>query len=135
VLLDVGLHGLFSVTSGVDYMAPRSMSMVRSQGVFSGIVMLGSFAVVPCGMGKMFGCLLVMFSSFLRHMNFSLSSARTKTKRSWLIDINRHSLDFAVTREGFGVYLSTTAASRQGWFLRNIRPPGEGQHSFRSHPV
>jgi hypothetical protein len=72
VLLDVGLHGLFSVLSRVNNMASRSMSMVRSQCVFSGIVMLGSFAVVPGGMSEMFCCLLVKFSGFLRHMIFSI---------------------------------------------------------------
>jgi hypothetical protein len=54
VLLDVGLHCLFRVPSAMYHMAPRCVSMVRSQGVFSGIVMLGSFAVVPCGMREMF---------------------------------------------------------------------------------
>jgi hypothetical protein len=54
VLLDVCLHCLFSVPSGVNHMAPRCMSMVGSQCVFPGIVVLGRFVVVPCGMHEMF---------------------------------------------------------------------------------
>ncbi len=54
VLLDVRLHGLFFMPSGLNHMATRCVSMVRSQCVFSGIVMLGGFAMVPCGMREMF---------------------------------------------------------------------------------
>jgi hypothetical protein len=53
VLLDVCLHWLFSVPSGVNHMAPCCVSMVCSHCVFPGIVMLGSFAVVPGGMREM----------------------------------------------------------------------------------
>jgi hypothetical protein len=53
VLIDVGLDCLISVPSGVNYMSPRCVSMVCSHGVFSGIVILGGFAVVPCGMREM----------------------------------------------------------------------------------
>jgi hypothetical protein len=72
VLLDVCLHCLFSVPSGVNHMAPRCMSMVCSHCVFPGIVVLGRFVVVPCGMHVR--CLLVVFGGFLRHMIFSVSS-------------------------------------------------------------
>ena len=71
VLLDVCLHCLFSVPSGVNHMAPRCVSMVCSHCVFSGIVMLGGFVVVPCGTREMFRCFPVVFGSFLRHGNFS----------------------------------------------------------------
>jgi hypothetical protein len=54
VFLDVCLHCLFSVPSGVNHMAPRCMSMVCSHCVFPGIVVLGRFVVVPCGSRKMF---------------------------------------------------------------------------------
>jgi len=73
VLLDVCLRCLFSVPSGVNHMAPRCMSMVCSQCVFPGIVVLGCFAVVPRGMREMFRCLLVVFGGFLRHMIFFVS--------------------------------------------------------------
>jgi hypothetical protein len=53
MLLDVGLDCLISVPSGVNCMAPRCVSMVCGHSVFSGIVMLGGFAVVPCGMREM----------------------------------------------------------------------------------
>jgi len=71
VLLDVGLHCLFSVPSGMNHVAPRCVSMVSSHCVFSGIVMLGGFVVVPCGTREMFRCFPVVFGSSVRHVNFS----------------------------------------------------------------
>ena len=54
VLLDVSLHCLFSVPSGVNHVAPRRVCMVCCLLVVSGIVMLGGFLVVPCGVREMF---------------------------------------------------------------------------------
>ena len=54
VLLDVCLHCLFSVPSGVNHMAPRCMSMVCGLLVIPGLVMLGRFSVVASGMCQMF---------------------------------------------------------------------------------
>ena len=54
MLLDVRLHCLFSVPSGVRYVAPRCVFMVCCLLVVSGIVMLGGLPVVPCGMREMF---------------------------------------------------------------------------------
>jgi hypothetical protein len=53
MLFDVCLSCLVRVPSGVNYMAPRCVGMVCSHSVFSGIVMLGGFAVVSCGMREM----------------------------------------------------------------------------------
>jgi hypothetical protein len=39
--------------------------------VFSGIVMLGGFVVLPCGTREMFRCFPVVFGSSVRHVNFS----------------------------------------------------------------
>jgi hypothetical protein len=54
VLFHVSLHCLFSVPSGVNHVAPRCVCMVCCLLVVSGIVMLGGFPVVPCGMREMF---------------------------------------------------------------------------------
>jgi|HubBroStandDraft_4_1064222.scaffolds.fasta_scaffold483856_1 hypothetical protein len=54
VLFGVSLHGLFSVPSGVNHVAPRCMSMVCGLLVIPGLVMLGRFPVVASGMCQMF---------------------------------------------------------------------------------
>jgi hypothetical protein len=54
VLLDVSLHCLFSVPSGVNHVAPRRVCVVCCLLMVSSIVMLGGFSVVPCGMREMF---------------------------------------------------------------------------------
>jgi hypothetical protein len=54
VLLDVSLHCLLGVPSGVNHVAPRRVCMVCCFLVMPGIVMLGGFSVVPCGMREMF---------------------------------------------------------------------------------
>ena len=54
VLLRVSLHCLFSMPSGMNHVAPCSVSMVCRLFVISGVVMLGGFPVVVGGMRKMF---------------------------------------------------------------------------------
>jgi len=54
VLFDVRLRCLFGMSSGVSDMTPRRMSMVCRFLVTSGLVMLGRFRVVACGVGMMF---------------------------------------------------------------------------------
>ena len=53
MLFEVGLHRLFSVSPAVNYVAPSHVSMVCSLLVTSGLVMLGRFPVMACGMCKM----------------------------------------------------------------------------------
>jgi len=65
VLFEMSLHRLFRVSSAVNYVAPSHVSMVCSLLVTSSLVMLCRFSVVASGMREMFGCLLVMFRSFL----------------------------------------------------------------------
>ena len=67
MFLGVSLHCLFSMSSAVNNMGPRRMSMVCRLLVTSGLVVFGRFPVVAGGMGQMFCCLSVMFSCFLRH--------------------------------------------------------------------
>jgi hypothetical protein len=54
VLVGVSHHRVFSVLSCVNYVAPRGVSMVCRLLMMSGVVVLGSFAVVAGCMGKMF---------------------------------------------------------------------------------
>jgi hypothetical protein len=54
VLLGMSLHCLFSMPSGMNYVTPRSMSVVCRLFVMSSIVVLGGFLVVAGGMLKMF---------------------------------------------------------------------------------
>jgi hypothetical protein len=49
----MGLHRLFSVSPAVNYVAPSYVSMVCSLLVTSGLVMLGRFPVMACGMRQM----------------------------------------------------------------------------------
>jgi len=49
----MGLHRLFSVSPAVNYVAPSYVSMVCSLFVTSGLVMLGRFPVMACGMRQM----------------------------------------------------------------------------------
>jgi hypothetical protein len=67
VLRCMSLHRLFSMPSGMDYVTPRSMSVVCRLFVMSSTMVLGGFLVVVGGVLKMFGCLRVVLSSFLRH--------------------------------------------------------------------
>ena len=67
VLRSMSLHRLFSMPSGMDYVTPRSMSVVCRLFVMSSTMVLGGFLVVVGGVLKMFGCLRVVLSSFLRH--------------------------------------------------------------------
>jgi hypothetical protein len=54
VLFGVSLHRLFGVSSGMNHVAPRCMSMVCRLLVMSGFVMLGRFPVMASGMRQMF---------------------------------------------------------------------------------
>jgi hypothetical protein len=54
VLLSVCHHSVFSVLSRMNYVAPRSVSMVCCLFVMSSVVMFGSFPVVASGMRQMF---------------------------------------------------------------------------------
>jgi len=60
-------HSVFGVLSGVNYVAPRGVSMVCRLFVLSGIVMFGGFPVVTSGVRQMFRRLLVMLCGLLRH--------------------------------------------------------------------
>ena len=54
VLFEMGLDRLFSVSPAVNYVAPRYVSMMCSLLVSPGLVMLGRFPVMACGMRQMF---------------------------------------------------------------------------------
>jgi len=54
VLLGMSLDSLFCVSSGVNYVAPRGMSMVCRLFVMSSIVVLGGLVVMTRGMLEMF---------------------------------------------------------------------------------
>ena len=54
MLFGVSLHCFFSVSSGMNHVAPRGVSMVCRLFVMSGLVMLGCFPVVASGMRQMF---------------------------------------------------------------------------------
>jgi hypothetical protein len=64
VLFVVLFHRLFSVTSRMDYMRSRYMSMVRRFLMMPGLVVLGRFTMMTGSVGKMFLYLLVVFGSF-----------------------------------------------------------------------
>ena len=49
----MSLHGLFSMPSAMNYVAPRSVSVVCRLFVMSGLVVFGSLLVVTGGMLKM----------------------------------------------------------------------------------
>jgi hypothetical protein len=70
VLFVVRFHRLLGVTSRMDYMRPRYMSVVRRFLVMSGLVVLCCFTVMTGSVGKMFLYLLVVFSGFYRHCRF-----------------------------------------------------------------
>ena len=53
VIFEMGRHRLFSVSPAVNYVAPSYVSMVCSLLVTSGLVMLGRFPVMACGMRQM----------------------------------------------------------------------------------
>jgi hypothetical protein len=54
VLFGVRLRCLFGMSSGMNDMSPRRMSMVSRLLVISGLMMFGGFCVVACGVGKIF---------------------------------------------------------------------------------
>ena len=54
MLFEMGLNRLFSVSPAVNYVTPRYVSMMCSLLVSPGIVMLGRFPVMACGMRQMF---------------------------------------------------------------------------------
>src|SRR5215469_11485913 len=54
VLFGMSLHGLFSMPSAMNYVAPRGVSVVCRLFVMSGIVVLGSLLVVTGSMLKVF---------------------------------------------------------------------------------
>ena len=54
MLLGMSLHCLFGMPSGMNYVTPRSMSVVCRLFVMSSIMVLGGFLVVVGGMLKMF---------------------------------------------------------------------------------
>jgi hypothetical protein len=70
VLRDMGLHGLFGVASGVNYMAHRDVSMMCCGFVVSSLVMLGGFLMMKRRMLQVFRNLFVVSSSLLRHSDF-----------------------------------------------------------------
>jgi hypothetical protein len=54
VLVGMSLHGLFSMPSAMNYVAPRGVSVVRRLFVMSGIVVFGGLLVVMGGMLEVF---------------------------------------------------------------------------------
>jgi hypothetical protein len=61
----MSLDRLLRVSPTVNYVAPSDVGVVCSLLVTSGLVMLCRFSVMASGVREMFGCLLVMFCSFL----------------------------------------------------------------------
>jgi hypothetical protein len=59
----MSLHGLFSMPSAMNYVAPRGVSVMCRLFVMSGIVVLGGLLVVVGGMLEVFRCLPVVFSA------------------------------------------------------------------------
>jgi hypothetical protein len=54
MLVCVSHHSLFSMLCGVNYVAPRSVSVVCRLFVLSGVMMFGGFPVVAGGMRQVF---------------------------------------------------------------------------------
>jgi hypothetical protein len=54
MLLNVGLHCVLGVTSGMNDMTHREVGMVCRCFMVSGLVMLGGFFVMTCRMRKVF---------------------------------------------------------------------------------
>ena len=54
MLLSMSLHGLFSMPSAKNYVAPRSVSVVCRLFVLSGVMMFGGFPVVAGGVRQVF---------------------------------------------------------------------------------
>ena len=71
VFLSMRLPRLFSVVSGMDRMAARSVSMVGGFLVLSRLVMLGSFSMMTGGMSMILRSFTMMISRFLRHPVYS----------------------------------------------------------------
>jgi hypothetical protein len=67
VCLDVGLGGLGSMVCGMCMMPMRAVSVVRRLLMVTGFMMLGSFAVMTCGVLMMLGSLFMMMRCFFRH--------------------------------------------------------------------
>ena len=61
----VGFGRVFRVTSGMDCVRPRQMSMVSRFLVMARLVMLRSFAMMSSSVTVMLLCLLVVFDSLL----------------------------------------------------------------------
>ena len=54
MLICVSHHSLFGMLRGVNYVAPRSVSVVRCLFVLSGVMMFGGFPVVAGGVRQVF---------------------------------------------------------------------------------
>ena len=54
VLFGMSLHGLFSMPSAMNYVAPRGVSVMCRLFVMAGIVVFGGFLVVTGGMLEVF---------------------------------------------------------------------------------
>ena len=54
MLFGMSLHGLFSMSSAMNYVAPRGVSVMCRLFVMSGIVVLGGLLVVVGGMLEVF---------------------------------------------------------------------------------
>ena len=65
MFFEVGFHRILRVSPTVNYVPPSDVGMVCSLLVTSGLVMLCRLFVMARRMREMFGCLLVMFCSFL----------------------------------------------------------------------
>ena len=71
VLLDMGLHCLFGVASGVNYMAHRDVSVMCRGFVAPCLVILGGLLVMKRRMFQVFCNVFVVSCSLLRHEIFS----------------------------------------------------------------
>jgi hypothetical protein len=70
VLFVVRFGCLFRVTSSVNCVRPRQMRMVSRFLVLSGFMVLRGFTMMASGVGMMFLCFLVVFTSLLGHFAF-----------------------------------------------------------------
>lgn len=67
VLLDMGFHRLFGVTSGMNYMTSCHVGMVCGGLVASTLMMFGSFFMMVSRVGKVFRDFFVVSCCLLRH--------------------------------------------------------------------
>ena len=65
------LPRLFSVVSGMDRVAARSVSMMGGFLVVSSLMVLGSFSMMSGSMSVMLCSFTMMVSRFLRHLAYS----------------------------------------------------------------